>query len=1431
MAVLTESAPVSYVEKDGIREKLGSSFIVKGDKIGFRIDGYKGKGNLVIDPELFWSTLLGGSADEIITSVTHDPQGNIYVTGHSSSTNFPVSTGAHQTSLAGSFDAFVSKFDAYGVRLWTTYLGGASEDKSFDIIYCSSPSSPSVFITGYTHSTAFPVYDPGGTYVQTAKSSDKDGFISRFSPSGVLTWSTYYGGNGPDELTALAMDNSYNLYSIGRTSTSSIPNTFPTYDPPGFGDFYQGVQGGTFDVVIVKLNPALGRAWATFYGGAEGEGGTGATCDNAGNLYVSYYIANNGLTLMANQPHLYNPTAYFQDAPAGALGTYDCALAMFAPTGQRIWATRYGGNSNDLRERVVTDKWDNLYLVFFTSSTDLSLVTPPGAYGQAFGGGSSDAFIVMFDKMGNRKWCTYYGGAGDEFRNFGLIYALNRNLAVDMDGSFYFTSNTTSPDFPLAGSSCENYMQNVKGAGSDAFIVQFASNHALEWSTYVGGAGDEQGFGVTVDRDYGVILCGQSSSATGTFPVRNPGGGSYYQTSSGGGVADAFVMKFAFVHSHTTQVIANGEVRSWGDADYGQLGTGSSMAYSSVPVNVSSLPSTVIATAQGKEHTLALLSSGTVMAWGKNTCGQLGNGTYTSSNVPVNVSASWGTNKVIAIASGDYHSLVLLDDGTVRAWGRNEYGQLGNSTTISSNVPVLIAGLGNVKAIAASGFHSMALLSNGQVFSWGRNNFGQLGDGTTINRNTPVAVITSSGALTGVMKVAAGAYHSLVLLANGTVMAWGRNDMGQLGDNSFTDRYNPVQVMNGGAALGNITEISAGGYHSLALVSDGTLRSWGYNFYGQLGNGSSLNSNVPVAVSGGLSNNIVGIYSGMWHSWVLRSNGDVLAWGRSHRGQIGNGTTGDQHVPVLVMNGDICNEARFIAAGHNFSLASVYGGEAVSWGMNSSGQLSTGTLFNMPQPYTIPVTGNVAVKTAGGQEHTLVLTADGTVWAAGGNSGGQLGNGSLTGSQVLMAVLSNARAVACGSNHSLALMADGTVKAWGTNSSGQLGDGSLVNRTSPVTIPGLSNVVVIAAGNEHSLALLADGTVRSWGSNASGELGNGTFLSSSVPVSISGLVSCKSVTAGKEFSMALMGNGTLRSWGKNNSGQLGNGTTLNSNVPVIVSAGKVKQVSAGTEHVLAVHSNGSVSAWGLNRKGQLGNNSLVSTPTPAVIPGLNGVVQAASGGDHSLALLGSGTVSAWGYNASGQLADGTTDSSLIPKAVPWFSCMPVQLELLTLKAKKSGENVYLIWKTVSPDVYAFELEKRTGSSWEKVSFIPRGPSPEYAYTDIFLFKTSYYRVKQINSSREEHYSNIAVISNASGIELFPNPVSEWLYVTSSGKEPLTLYSRVEIADTYGRQVLVSPASGQEGVKVNVGGLPSGVYLLRILGESGEVIHSGKFIRE
>lgn len=330
-------------------------------------------------------------------------------------------------------------------------------------------------------------------------------------------------------------------------------------------------------------------------------------------------------------------------------------------------------------------------------------------------------------------------------------------------------------------------------------------------------------------------------------------------------------------------ITAVGDVRCWGDNVLRDPGYGPFTR--TTPFSIAEFGSTSTTLSAGYRHVCALDVDGVATCAGENENGRLGDGTWTDRTAPVDV-VGLGAG-VRSIAAGEAHTCAINADTGVVCWGRNHSGQLGDGTTTTRTTPVAVAGLeSGVAAIAVGGSTSCALTDAGGVLCWGENFYGQLGDGTTGARSTPGVV---SGLETGVTAISRGHLHTCAL-TDTTVECWGSNGQGQLGDGTTTQRSTPVSVI--GTAAG-ITSIDAGAVHTCAVDAVGAVSCWGYNIEGQLGRGTiSANSSTPARVVG-LDADVVALAGGTAHSCATSVDGTVRCWGRNQSGQLGNGTIGD----------------------------------------------------------------------------------------------------------------------------------------------------------------------------------------------------------------------------------------------------------------------------------------------------------------------------------------------------------------------------------------------------------------------------------------------------------------------------------------------------------------------------------------------------------
>jgi alpha-tubulin suppressor-like RCC1 family protein len=345
---------------------------------------------------------------------------------------------------------------------------------------------------------------------------------------------------------------------------------------------------------------------------------------------------------------------------------------------------------------------------------------------------------------------------------------------------------------------------------------------------------------------------------------------------------------------HTCALITDGGAKCWGTNGGGQVGDGTT-TQRLAPVNVSSLASGVVEISTGGEHTCALTTGGGVKCWGRNSNGELGDGSTTQRNTPVDVSGL--TSNVSYVSAGQNHTCAVTAGGGVKCWGFNGNGRLGDGTTAPSTLPVNVSGLASdVVRVRSGGFHTCALTTSGGVKCWGWNVFGQLGNGTNVDSSVPVDV---SGLPSGVAQISAGGDHTCALTTAGGVKCWGFNGSGQLGDGSTATNSAPVDVS--GLTTG-VAQVATGTFHTCALTTAGGVKCWGNNGSGRLGDGTFTTRTTPVNVTG-LTSGVAQIYGGGDHTCALTTSGGLKCWGLNTFGQVGDGTNVTRTTPVNVAGG------------------------------------------------------------------------------------------------------------------------------------------------------------------------------------------------------------------------------------------------------------------------------------------------------------------------------------------------------------------------------------------------------------------------------------------------------------------------------------------------------------------------------------------------
>ncbi|MEK3698235.1 hypothetical protein NYE33_14835 [Paenibacillus sp. FSL R10-2199] len=753
---------------------------------------------------------------------------------------------------------------------------------------------------------------------------------------------------------------------------------------------------------------------------------------------------------------------------------------------------------------------------------------------------------------------------------------------------------------------------------------------------------------------------------------------------------------------HSTAIDSAGLIRIWGTNGNGQLGDGSAVTVTrTTSVNVPGV-SGAVSVANGSSHTLVLKSDGSVMAWGFNSSGQLGDGTNVQRATPVTVSGL--TSGVNAVAAGANQSFALKSDGTVWGWGQG-YGTSpvaisslsgivaiascdtrvmalksdGTVWTWSNGVtPSQVAGVSGITAIAMGNGQYLALKGDGTVWSWGSNSYGEVGDGTTVQRTIPAAI---SG-LNGITAIAAGNTHSLAVKSDGSVWTWGYNYTGQLGDGSTTTRVTPVQV----SGLSGVKTVAGGYSHSLAQKTDGSVWAWGNNSSGQLGDGSTVQRLTPVAVVGNTAPQVtVTTPSGTQTSpTAMTITKPTIGWTQADAAVT---TFTGYQVQVLDESGAVVLDSEVQVSSTLLDNNTWAVSTALPAGkkLQVRVKVTDGAAWSEWSSVKWMMINTVQTKNliAAGSGHSTAIDSAGLIRIWGNNGNGQLGDGSAVTvtrtTSVNVPGVNGAVSVANGSSHTLVLKSDGSVMAWGYNYNGQLGDGTSVQRTTPVAVSTLtSGIIAVAAGSSQSFALKSDGTVWGWGqgygtspvaiSSLSGIVAiaaggtNGMALKSDgtvwiwttggTPIQMTGVSGVTAIAVGAGQYLTLKGDGTVWSWGSNSYGEVGDGTTVQRTIPAAISGlNGITAIAAGNTHSLAVKSDGSVWTWGYNGYGQLGDGSTTTRVTPVQVSGLSGVKTVAGGYSHSLAQKTDGSVWAWGNNSSGQLGDGSIVQRLTPVAV------------------------------------------------------------------------------------------------------------------------------------------------------------------------------------
>ena len=562
-----------------------------------------------------------------------------------------------------------------------------------------------------------------------------------------------------------------------------------------------------------------------------------------------------------------------------------------------------------------------------------------------------------------------------------------------------------------------------------------------------------------------------------------------------------------------------------------------------------------------------------------------------------------------------------------------------------------VGGLNEWKDLSAGVYHTCGIKNNGTLWCWGAGISGQLGAGNTTSYPSPTR---ESSTATNWHSVGAGGSHTCAIKTDGSLWCWGLNGNGQLGTGNTNPQTNPTRESSNAE---NWRSVTVGNNHSCAIKTDGSLWCWGTGFNGQLGTGNTSQQNNPTRESSNAVNWLTAS-AGSDHTCAVKNDGSLWCWGTGSNGQLGTGNTNQQLNPTRESSNATNWHTVSSAPGASHACAVKTDGSLWCWGYNGNGALGTGNTNQQLNParefsnaidwHSINIGGS----------HSCAIKTDGSLWCWGHSGYGQLGTGNTNQQSLPTRESSNTAnwaSVKATGEHTCAIRTDGSLWCWGNGAYGRLGTGNTNSQTSPTReVSNATNWGNVTTGNGHTCAIKADRSLWCWGTGDYGRLGTGNTNSQTSPTrEVSNATNWSSVSAGNAHTCAVKTDGSLWCWGYNSTGQLGTGNTNQQTSPTreVSNATNWSSVSAGNAHTCAIKADGSLWCWGAGSNGQLGTGNTTSqqtTPAREVSNATNWRSVSAGPLSYTCAIKTDGSLWCWGAGSNGQLGTGNTTQESSP---------------------------------------------------------------------------------------------------------------------------------------------------------------------------------------